>query len=77
MGSGQTMIGNGTVNGDIITVGSGATLSPSFSTFTGTLTVRSNLTLQAGSTSYFKYNKTASVATDRVAGLTSVSYGGG
>lgn len=76
VGSGQTMIGNGTVNAENLSVAGGATLSPSFSTYTATLTVRGNLTLQSGSTNVFKYNKTTGLAADRVAGLTSVNYGG-
>ncbi len=74
LGAGQTIIGAGTNIGNLV-VGSGAILAPSFPGVAGTLTVKGNLTLQSGSTNVFKLNP-GTGASDAVAGISSVTYGG-
>jgi autotransporter-associated beta strand protein len=69
--AGGTLAGTGVIGGPVV-VNSGATLSPGSSI--GTLTV-SNLTLQAGSTTFVELNKTA-LTCDQVVGLSNVTYGG-
>jgi autotransporter-associated beta strand protein len=76
LGSGQTMIGNGTVIGGNVNFGSGSTLAVGFSGSTSTLTVRGNLALQSGSTNLVKVNKTTSIANDKVVSPTLVTMGG-
>ncbi|MGH7951899.1 MAG: beta strand repeat-containing protein, partial [Limisphaerales bacterium] len=76
LGSGQTMIGNGTVLGGNINFGNGSTLAVGFSGSTYTLTVSGNLTFGAGSTNIVDVNKTTSVANDKVSGLASVTMDG-
>jgi fibronectin-binding autotransporter adhesin len=76
LGSGQTMIGNGTVVGGNIYFGSGSTLAVSFSGYTSTLTMSGNLAFLTGSTNYVKVNKTTGIANDKVTGLSSVTMGG-
>lgn len=76
--TGKLWVGNGTLSGSGILngeveIGSAAKLAPG--TSLGTLTINSNLTL-AGS-AVFELNRTNSPAnSDRVAGLSSVTYGG-
>ena len=74
LGAGQTIIGAGTNIGNLV-VGSGAILAPSFPGVAGTLTVKGNLTLQSGGTNVFKLNPNTG-ASDAVAGISSVTYGG-
>jgi autotransporter-associated beta strand protein len=76
LGSGQTMIGNGTVIGGNVNFGSGSTLAVGFSGSTYTLTMSGNLTFQAGSTNFVKVNKTTSIANDKVVRPTLVMMGG-
>ena len=76
LGAGQTLIGAGTNIGNIV-IGSGATLAPGFpDSSTYTLTIRGNLTLQAGSTNVVVVKKGTNVATDTVTGLTNVTLAG-
>ena len=72
LASGQTLKGDGTVNGSI-TIGNGATLTPGASI--GTLTVNNVLTLQVGSTNVFELNKGATASSDLV-NAASVAYNG-
>jgi autotransporter-associated beta strand protein len=76
LGSGQRLIGEGTVKGGNIIFGNGATLAVGWGGWTCTLTMQGHLTLQAGSTCAVDYRKTTGVANDRVAGLAAVTYGG-
>ncbi len=76
LGSGQTLIGNGTVLGGNVNFGSGSTLAVGFAGSTYTLTMTGNLTFGAGSTNAVTINKTTGVASDRVVGLTNVTVGG-
>jgi hypothetical protein len=77
LGAGQTLMGNGTVNGSNIVFGSGAQLAAGFvASNTFTLTINGNLTLQPGSTDVVKVRKTTSLTNDIVTGLTSVTLGG-
>jgi hypothetical protein len=74
LGAGQTIIGAGTNIGNL-TIGSAATLAPGFLGAPAPLTVRGNLTLQSGSSNLFKLNPSTG-ASDAVAGISSVTYGG-
>jgi autotransporter-associated beta strand protein len=77
LGAGQTLMGNGTVKGNNIVLGSGAQLTAGFvASNTFTLTINGNLTLQHGSTDVVKVRKTTSLTNDVVTGLTSVTLGG-
>ncbi len=75
LGTGQTLVGIGTVLGDI-TFDSGSALSVGLSaSSTAALTVNGNLAFQSGSTNIFKVNP-GTVTSDLVTGLSSVTYGG-
>lgn len=71
--SGGTLTGTGTLNGPVA-VESGGTLAPSIGAI-GTLTLNSDLTLQAGSSVSMKVNQTAGTS-DLVTGMNNVTYGG-
>jgi autotransporter-associated beta strand protein len=76
LGTGQTLIGSGTVTGAVV-VATGGTLAaglPDNNIYT--LTISGNLTFQPGSTNVVGVNKGVTVANDTVAGLTSVNIGG-
>ena len=75
-GTGQTLIGNGTVLGGNVIFGSGSTLAVGFVGSTYTLTMTGNLTFDIGSTNDVTINKTTGVASDEVVGLTNVIAGG-
>lgn len=72
LGTGQTLIGNGTLKGGNIFFGNGSTLSVGFTGGTATLNAVGNLTLQSGSTNFVDVNKTTSMANDKVVGLDNV-----
>jgi len=69
---GGALAGNGTIAGPVL-VASGATFAPGAGL--GTLTINNTLTLQSGSTTSVEVNK-SSGASDKVVGLSSVSYAG-
>jgi autotransporter-associated beta strand protein len=75
---GGTLGGIGTLTGPVV-VAAGATLAPTLatgpSTPIGTLTINNTLTLQPGSVTAVQISH-AAVASDQIAGLTSVTYGG-
>ena len=71
LGSGQTLKGNGTVNGSIDSTGSG-TVSPGASI--GTLTVTNIATL--GGTLFIELNRTNGVQTNDILAAASIVYGG-
>jgi len=77
-GAGQTLTGNGTLDGGNVFFGSGATLAVGFSGSTYTLTEDGSLTLQAGSTNDVVINPgaTTNVPADNVTGLGTVTMGG-
>ena len=76
LGSGQTLIGSGTVTGAVI-FASGATLAPGQGgNNTSALTMNGAATLSLGSTNSIVVNKTTSVANSKVTGLTSVAMAG-
>lgn len=70
--SGSTLAGSGTIAGPV-SIGADAALSPGDGI--GTLTINNTLVLDAASTTYIGLNA-ASSTSDRVQGLTSVTYGG-
>jgi autotransporter-associated beta strand protein len=70
--AGTTLMGTGMISAPI-TIQGGAALSPGASL--GTLTVSSNLTLAAGSSTLMEINA-ASITSDQVAGLATLNYGG-
>ncbi|MBC8095441.1 MAG: autotransporter-associated beta strand repeat-containing protein, partial [Akkermansiaceae bacterium] len=72
VGSGGTLGGHGVVNG-AVTIQSGGTLAPGASA--GMLTISNSLALSAGSKTSIDLDALTQ-ASDRVAGLTSVTYGG-
>jgi autotransporter-associated beta strand protein len=77
LGTGQALIGLGTVNGGNTTFGSGSTLSIGLSaTAVATLTVNGNLTFQPGSTNRFKVNPSGAGSSDLVTGPSSVAFDG-
>ncbi len=69
---GQTLQGSGIVNGSL-TVGGGATVSPSDANTIGTLTVTNVVTL--GGTTYMELNKTGGTQ-DQITTTASINYGG-
>ncbi len=71
------LAGTGTVNGNTVVMGTGSALAPGTAgTNPASLTMNGNLTLQPGSTNVAVVNKTGSIASSKVIGLTSVSIGG-
>lgn len=77
LGSGQTLMGNGTLTANSVGFANGSTLRPGVAgTNTSSLTLSGSLTLQSGSTNVVVVNKTTSVANNKVVGLASVSIGG-
>lgn len=71
--AGGTLTGSGSING-AVTVQSGAALKPGNGGI-GTLTINSNLILQAGSSVTAEVNQ-SSLTSDLVTGLSTVNYGG-
>jgi autotransporter-associated beta strand protein len=77
-GTGQTLVGNGTLEGGNVYFGNGSTLAVGFSGSTYTLTEDGSLTFQAGSTNDVVINPgaTTNVPADNVTGLGTVTMGG-
>ena len=71
--NGGTLSGNGTIN-DAVVINAGATLSPGSNNI-ATLTLNSNLTLAASSSTLMQVNQ-STAANDLVTGVTTLNYGG-
>jgi autotransporter-associated beta strand protein len=71
--NGQTLTGNGAVNGNVV-VDSGGTLAPGGGLTT--MTFNNNLTLNSGSMTVFEINKSASPSNDMAQVAGTVNYGG-
>jgi len=78
LGAGQVLMGNGTVVGNSVVFGTGATLAPGFlDGNTYTLTMNSTLSLQSGATNLVAVKKSGTVANSTVSGPTSVAINSG
>jgi autotransporter-associated beta strand protein len=77
LGSGQALIGAGTVAGGAVVLGSGGTLAPGLGgSDTSTLTMTGSLTLQSGSTNAVVVNKTTGINNSQVISLASAAISG-
>ena len=74
----QTLTANGTINGSLLTAGSGAVIQVGNNTNTiGTLGVTNTVDLEANSTVYIKLNRTNSQTSDEIVATNAITVNGG